>query len=184
MSAAAFVPSPPTTTEVEPHFHGKVILTDSAADFFSLPKETSLSEITWAIVDYCKKNKLIDGQAIHPNAALMELLDMDPRDSLTVLNLQRYLRGLYTIPGNHAVRFQEKAVLPDKLATFLVVPSGSMLSRSEVTRAFVDYCKTNRLLDGTTINADAALTELFGLQPGEEVHILNLQRYIRPLYKA
>jgi chromatin remodeling complex protein RSC6 len=178
MSSVPFAAAP------ESHFLDKVILDDTAVEFFSLPKETTRADLTRAFVKYSTEYGLLnaDGETLHLNEELLELLDLESRERVTILNLASFLRYLYTIPGKEPSKFQTPVLLCDKLAAFLGLPSGSKLTRAEVTRAICAYCKTHGLIDRHVINADAALMELLGLQPGDYLSILNLQRYLSDLY--
>lgn len=186
MSSTDFVSSSSSDAAVEEsHFQNKVILCDEAVDFFGLPKETTRAEITRSFVKYCTTNGLLDadGETIHLDIKLRELLDLDAREFVHILNLQRFLRTLYTKPGS-LQGFNTPCRLGDKLATFLGLPVGSSLTRKEIAKSIFTYCETHGLIDGNKINADAALKELLGLQPGDFLSILNLQRYLNDRYKV
>jgi hypothetical protein len=172
------------SASTESHFLDKVILDDTAVEFFDLPKETTRADLTRAFAKYFTEKGLLDadGETIHLNKELLELLDLNSRERVTILNLHNFLRYLYTIPGKEQTLFTTPVLLSDKLSAFLGLPSGSKLSRAEVLRAMCAYCKTHGLIDKHVINADAALQKLLGLQPGDYLSILNLQRYLRDLY--
>ena len=172
----------------ETHSQAKIVLFKEAADFFGMPEETTRADLTRSFMNYCTEHGLLDadGETIHLNKELLELLDLDSREWVNTLNLERFLRALYNIPGEEPSNFRTTVLLSDKLATFLGLPSGSKLSRSEIARAICAYCETHKLMgsdrSGVLITADAALKELLGLQPGDFLSILNLQRYLRDLY--
>ncbi len=86
------------TAVSESHFQDKVILCDEAADFFGLPKETTCANLTKSFVTYIHANGLLDadGETIHLDNRLKELLGLQPSDYLCILNLQRHLHNLYT----------------------------------------------------------------------------------------
>ena len=180
----------PSSATAEPTFQNKIVLHTDAADFFGLPETTTRTDLTRAFLKYCTTHGLLDadGQTIHLNKELLELLDLDSRERVTILNLQRFLGALgalYKNTDSQPSIFSTPVLLSDKLSAFLGLPSGSKLSRREVTHAIVGYCKTHGLLGGETgqqIVADAPLRELLGLQPGDYLSILNLQRYLRDLY--
>lgn len=83
-------------------------------------------------------------------------------------------------------RFNTKVRLHDKLATFLGLPAGSTLTRTEITHSIAEYSRAHGLIDDTNdtiINADATLKELLGLPPEHyRLNFLRLQVYLRPLY--
>ena len=81
--------------------------------------------------------------------------------------------------------FTNPNLLSDELATFLGKPSGTKMSRIEVTREINEYIRTNQLQDktnGRIINADAKLSSLLKLNAGDELTYFNLQRYMSPHY--
>lgn len=172
----------------ESHFLDKVILDNEVADLLGLPVDTTRAEITKSFMKYCQTNGLLgaDGETIHLNVELVKVFNLDPRESMNILNLHTFLRCHYKKPDSQPCGFLDKVRLTDKLAVFLGLPSGTTLTRLEITKSFLTYCIKNGLKDGlndgTRINPDAALTELFNLQPGDFVSILNLQRYINSLY--
>jgi chromatin remodeling complex protein RSC6 len=169
----------------EVHFQEKVALRDELATFLGLPSGSTLSrqDITKYLVAYCKEKGLMDGQTIHPDAALAALLDVLPGDYMCVLNLSRYMWSHYQPSTRPEIRFQDKVLLSDDLAAFLDLPAGSTLVRQDMTKCILAYCKENGLMDGAqTIRPDAALAELFGLLPGEYVCITNLNRYLHSHY--
>jgi chromatin remodeling complex protein RSC6 len=169
----------------EVHFQEKVVLREELATFLGLPTGSTLSrqDIVKSLVAYCKEKGLIDGQIIHPDAALATLLDVLPGDYMCVLNLSRYLWSHYQPSSRPEIRFQDKVLLSDDLAAFLDLPAGSTLLRQAMTKSILVYCKENGLMEGVqTIRPDAAMTELFGLLPGEYVCVTNLNRYLHSHY--
>ena len=57
--------------------------------------QVSRSDVTRGVMKYAKDHKLTDKQAIKPDATLRKLLGLTEADSLTILNLQKYLKGHY-----------------------------------------------------------------------------------------
>ena len=82
----------PTTVFTKP-----VQITDELCVFLGLPKDTevSRSDVTRGVMKYAKDHKLTDKQAIKPDATLRKLLGLTEADKLTILNLQKYLKGHY-----------------------------------------------------------------------------------------
>ena len=82
----------PTTVFTKP-----VKITSELCVFLGLPKDTevSRSDVTRGVMKYAKDHKLTNKQAINPDATLRKLLGLTEADSLTILNLQKYLKGHY-----------------------------------------------------------------------------------------
>ena len=84
--------SNPTTVFTKP-----VEITKELCVFLQLAPGTqvSRSDVTRGVMKYAKDHKLTDKQAIKPDATLRKLLSLTEQDSLTILNLQKYLKGHY-----------------------------------------------------------------------------------------
>jgi len=82
----------PTTVFTKP-----VEITADLCVFLGLPKGTqvSRSDVTRGVMKYAKDHKLTDKQTINPDATLRKLLGLTEADKLTILNLQKYLKGHY-----------------------------------------------------------------------------------------
>ena len=82
--------------------------------------------------------------------------------------------------------FTKPTPISDALCTFLSVPKGTLLSRSEVTTRVCKYAKDNQLMVKQVIKTDTAagapLRKLLALTEADELKILNLQRYLKPHY--
>ena len=78
--------------------------------------------------------------------------------------------------------FTKPTPISDALCTFLTLPKGSSLSRSEVTTRVCRYARDNKLMAGQVIKADAALRKLLGLTEAQELKILNLQSFLKTHY--
>jgi len=78
--------------------------------------------------------------------------------------------------------FTKPTAISDALCTFLGMPKGSLVSRSEVTTLVCRYARDHKLMDKQNINADAALRKLLAVTEKDELKILNLQRYLKPHY--
>jgi hypothetical protein len=72
-------------------------ITDALCVFLGKAKGTQMSrsDVTRGIMDYVKKNGLNAKQVINPDAALRKLLSVTEAENVTILNLQRYLKGHY-----------------------------------------------------------------------------------------
>ena len=78
--------------------------------------------------------------------------------------------------------FTKPTAISDALCTFLGVPKGTLISRSEVTTRVCRYAKEKSLMVKQVIKADAPLRKLLALTEADELKILNLQRYLKPHY--
>jgi len=78
--------------------------------------------------------------------------------------------------------FTRPTAISDALCTFLGLPKGSLISRSEVTTRVCRYAREHTLMDKQVIKADATLRKLLALKESDELKILNLQRYLKPHY--
>jgi hypothetical protein len=78
--------------------------------------------------------------------------------------------------------FTKPTAISDALCTFLGVPKGTLLSRSEVTTRVCKYAKDHSLMVKQVIKADAPMRKLLALTEADELKILNLQRYLKPHY--
>ena len=78
--------------------------------------------------------------------------------------------------------FTKPVKVSDELCAFLGKAKGSEVSRSEVTKGVMDYAKSHNLMEKQTIKADAALRKLLTLKEGDNLTILNLQKYLRSHY--
>ena len=84
--------SNPTTVFTKP-----VEITKELCVFLGLAAGTqvSRSDVTRGVMKYAKDHKLTDKQTINPDATLRKLLGLTEADKLTILNLQKYLKGHY-----------------------------------------------------------------------------------------
>ena len=80
--------------------------------------------------------------------------------------------------------FNRKQNISDKLRAFINLPTGELISRSEVTKAITKYITDNGLKhpeNGRVLIMDEKLRDL--LQPGDvQVTFLNLQKFLSPHY--
>jgi chromatin remodeling complex protein RSC6 len=78
--------------------------------------------------------------------------------------------------------FAKPTKLSDDLCSFLGIPSGSQMARTEVTRVLNEYIKKNSLQDVTdkrTIVPDEKLQSILQLKEGDKLTYFNLQTYIK-----
>lgn len=80
-------------------FTKPVKVTDELCAFLGKPKGTEISRsaVTKGVMAYAKAHSLMDKQTIKADAALRKLLTLSETDSLSILNLQKYL-------GRHFVK--------------------------------------------------------------------------------
>ena len=78
--------------------------------------------------------------------------------------------------------FTKPTPISDALCAFLGVAKGTQVSRSEVTSRVCKYAKDKGLMEKQNIKADAALRKLLALKEGDDLKILNLQRFLKPHY--
>ena len=78
-------------------FTKPVKITAELCSFLGKPKDTevSRSSVTKGVMAYARAHNLMDKQTIKADAALRKLLTLNEGDSLTILNLQKYLRRHY-----------------------------------------------------------------------------------------
>ena len=81
--------------------------------------------------------------------------------------------------------FNREQKISEELRTFLGLPEGQLVSRSQVTRALNKYVKDNGLKhpdNGRMLVLDKKLRDLLKPPEGEQVTYLNLQKYLSPHY--
>ena len=78
--------------------------------------------------------------------------------------------------------FVRPTLISQELATFLDKPDGTEMARTAVSKEINLYIRSNNLQDkdnGRQINADAKLSTLLKLAPGDVLTYFNLQRYMK-----
>jgi chromatin remodeling complex protein RSC6 len=93
----------------------------------------------------------------------------------------RKVEGVEGAPKKETI-FTKPTPISDALCSFLGVAKGSSVSRSEVTSRVCRYAKEKGLMEKQNINADAAMRKLLALKEGDDLKILNLQRFLKPHY--
>ena len=78
--------------------------------------------------------------------------------------------------------FERPTQVTSELLTFLNRPAGTLMSRSEVTKAVNDYVKSHDLKNKHDIKPDAPLRVLLAIGEGEPLTYFNLQRYLNRHY--
>jgi chromatin remodeling complex protein RSC6 len=82
-------------------FTKPVKISDELCSFLAHPKNTEVSRsaVTKGVMAYARAHNLMDKQTIKADAALRKLLTLNEGDSLTILNLQKFLRRHYIKPA-------------------------------------------------------------------------------------
>ena len=78
--------------------------------------------------------------------------------------------------------FERPTQVTDELCKFLGKANGTLMSRSEVTKAVNNYVKENGLKNKHDIKPDAALKKLLTVDEGIALTYFNLQRYLNRHY--
>lgn len=79
--------------------------------------------------------------------------------------------------------FQIPTNISPALCSFMGLPAGSQVSRSNVTKFITNYVRENELKNKHKINPDAKLQALLNLKPtDEQLSYFNLQRYLNVHY--
>ena len=78
--------------------------------------------------------------------------------------------------------FERPTQVTAELLTFLARPAGTLMSRSEVTKAVNEYVKAHELKNKHDIKPDAPLRALLAIGEGEPLTYFNLQRYLNRHY--
>ena len=78
--------------------------------------------------------------------------------------------------------FEIPTKVTDELCKFLGKSNGTLMSRSEVTKAVNTYVKEKGLKNKHDIKPDAALKKLLAIGEGEPLTYFNLQRYLNRHY--
>lgn len=78
--------------------------------------------------------------------------------------------------------FERPNQVTDELCKFLGKPNGTLMSRTEVTKAVNNYVKEKNLKNKHDIKPDAALKKLLAIGEGEPLTYFNLQHYLNRHY--
>ena len=78
--------------------------------------------------------------------------------------------------------FERPTQVTGELLTFLGRPAGTLMSRSEVTKAVNEYVKAHDLKNKHDIKPDAPLRKLLAVGESEPLTYFNLQRYLNRHY--
>ena len=95
--------------------------------------------------------------------------------------VKKPVEGEAVVPRKPSI-FELPTPLSNALCSFLGRASGSLESRSNITKAITTYVKEKNLKEKHTIKPDAKLTALLGVKDGEVLTYFNLQRYLNPHY--
>ena len=78
--------------------------------------------------------------------------------------------------------FERPTQVTAELLTFLARPAGTLMSRSEVTKAVNEYVKAHELKNKHDIKPDGPLRKLLAVGESEPLTYFNLQRYLNRHY--
>jgi upstream activation factor subunit UAF30 len=78
--------------------------------------------------------------------------------------------------------FERPTQVTAELLTFLARPAGTLMSRSEVTKAVNEYVKAHELKNKHDIKPDGPLRALLAIGVDEPLTYFNLQRYLNRHY--
>ncbi len=78
--------------------------------------------------------------------------------------------------------FERPTKVTDELCVFLGKPKGTLMSRSEVTKAVNNYVKEKELKNKHDIKPDAPLKKLLAIGDADPLTYFNLQRYLNRHY--
>ena len=78
--------------------------------------------------------------------------------------------------------FERPVKVTDELCAFLGQPNGTLMSRSQVTKAVNVYVNEHKLKNKHDIKPDAPLKKLLLLPEGQELTYFNLQRFLNRHY--
>ena len=78
--------------------------------------------------------------------------------------------------------FERPTQISEELCHFLTKSKGTLMSRSEVTKAVNNYVKEHNLKNKHDIKPDTPLKKLLGVPEGEQLTYFNLQRYLNKHY--
>ena len=78
--------------------------------------------------------------------------------------------------------FERPVQITEELCSFLAQPKGTLMSRSQVTKAVNNYVKEHDLKNKHDIKPDAALKKLLLVPETESLTYFNLQRYLNRHY--
>jgi chromatin remodeling complex protein RSC6 len=73
----------------------------------------------------------------------------------------------------------------DSLLKFMSLPAGSEVSRTQASKAIIDYLKGHKLQNEKSkrfFETDATIQKLLNMKPGEPLTVPLIQRYIGPLF--
>ncbi len=78
--------------------------------------------------------------------------------------------------------FKIPVSISDELSAFLGGGKNNQMTRAQVTSAIIDYCKQRNLTEKHSINPDAPLRKLLGVDESTKLTIFNIQTYLKNHY--
>jgi len=120
-------------------------------------------------------------------AMLAQVKKLDKRVHREIKDARKRKRRAAPVEGEEAKPrvpsiFERPVQVTDELCAFLSKAKGTLMSRSEVTKAVNVYVKEKNLKDKHAITPDAALKKLLAIADGEPLTYFNLQKYLNRHY--
>ena len=120
-------------------------------------------------------------------AMLAQVKKLDKRVHREIKDARKRKRRAQPVEGEEAKPrvpsiFERPVQVTDELCAFLSKAKGTLMSRSEVTKAVNVYVKEKNLKDKHAITPDAALKKLLAIADGEPLTYFNLQKYLNRHY--
>jgi chromatin remodeling complex protein RSC6 len=78
--------------------------------------------------------------------------------------------------------FERPVAVTEELCAFLGLASGTLISRSQVTKGVNNYVKEKELKNKHSIQPDASLKKLLAIPDGDNLTYFNLQKYLNRHY--
>ncbi len=121
------------------------------------------------------------------SAMLAQVKKLDKRVHREIKDARKRKRRAAPVEGEEAKPrvlsiFERPTQVTDELCKFLGKANGTLMSRSEVTKAVNNYVKEKGLKNKHDIKPDAALKKLLSIGEGEPLTYFNLQKYLNRHY--
>jgi len=157
--------------------------TDSAVANVASPVDSTETEATVSLVDKVEQKINSLSQIIKETLAELKVLKKDyEKMRKSVEKTERKRANARTNPNG----FAKPTPITDELCVFLSIPTGSVMSRTDVTRKINAYIKEHNLNkpdNKRIILPDVPLRKILNVKEGEEVSFFSLQKFLSPLFK-
>lgn len=119
-------------------------------------------------------------------AALASLKRLGKRAATEIKEARKNRRRARSeTPGDEQKKpcnFKIPVPISDELSAFLGGGKNNQMTRAQVTSAIIDYCKQRNLTEKHSINPDAPLRKLLGVDESIKLTIFNIQTYLKNHY--